>query len=144
MHACCRGDSLISSTTDHDIGACQVPVSPVLSISCIGALDLGRESYGCFGFQDGSPSAGRHAQNSCAFVPVLRHGAASDRGPRHEMQDCHVGCDSFEAPAATHLNGCGNSAHKSHECTELAAVSHAFYAVRHLSSSLSCSLCPRF
>lgn len=52
-------------------------------------------------------------------MPRLRHGAAGDIGARVEMQDCHIGYDSYLDPA-----GCVSAG-------AAAVASHAFYGVRH-------------
>mmetsp|Transcript_20134 Transcript_20134/g.60767 ORF Transcript_20134/g.60767 Transcript_20134/m.60767 type:complete len:492 (-) Transcript_20134:1012-2487(-) len=56
-------------------------------------------------------------QEPPAFVPRLRHGAAGDIGARVEMQDCHIGYDSYLDPA-----GCVSAG-------AAAVASHAFYGV---------------
>lgn len=81
---------------------------------------------------DGSASGGRPGNTLADFVPVLRHGAACDKGPRHEMQDCHVGCDSFETPAPARIKHRDevDTARNTDDSTALAeAASHAFYAI---------------
>lgn len=63
------------------------------------------------------------------FVPVLRHGSASDKGPRQEMQDCHVGCDSFEAAALVHTNNGSIPSDAENRTAMATGRSHAFYAI---------------
>ena len=62
-------------------------------------------------------------------MPRLRHGAAGDIGTRLEMQDCHIGYDSFVAPMLPP----GSAA------AEATVASHAFYGVR----SCDCPSCRR-